>query len=63
MGVQDGVGAEVVVRVVVGDEDGDELLVWGGLLDPVYDGLGVCYEEGRVDEDGVRWPGDEGCHA
>lgn len=63
VGVQDGIGAKVVVGMVVGDEDGDELVVGGNFGDPLHDGLGVGYEEGRVDEDGVGGAGDEGCDA
>lgn len=47
----------------MGDEDGDELVVGGGLGDPLYDGLGVGDEEGWVDEDGVGGACDEGCDA
>lgn len=47
----------------MGDEDGDELVIGGGLRDPFDDGLGVGDEEGGVDEDGVRGACDEGCDA
>lgn len=63
MGFQDGIGAKVVVRMVVRDEDGDELVVGGGLGDPLHDGLGVGHEKRRVDEDGVGGAGDECCDA